>query len=208
MPGVQRLTQGVVGELEHDLASRGIESTLVDKAWRSIDLWDLIKKAVSRVEPSLGRGIVHGDIHGCNILLIDRIPAFIDFARSGPGHPLSDLVRLDAAVRTAAMRMLLSKQSMHDHFQAVYVDGTGADSICRDFSAVAASPLAKLAIRTAARTREAAVSVCDAHGLDLSEFDAMHCIVSAYILVNRNPGSGIERLMLSVLAARLLSDDE
>jgi hypothetical protein len=186
-----------------DLAERGIEFTLVNKTSQSIGLWNLIQQAVSCVEPNLGRGVVHGDIHGRNILLIDRLPAFIDFARSGPGHPCADLARLDAVVRTSAMRMLLNKRSMHDIFYSVYVTGTAPDSILREYPLVAASPLATLAIRSAAKVRAAAGTVTSAHGLSISDFFAMQCIVSAHILANLSPGSGIERLMLSVLAGEI-----
>ncbi len=189
-----------------DLASRGIEFTVVNNAWQSISLWELVQEAVRCVQPNLSLAITHGDIHGRNILLLDRLPAFIDFARSGPGHPFADLIRLDAAVRTSAMRMLLSKQSMHDLFHSVYVEGADANSILRENPLVAASPLAKLAIRTAAKVREAADSVSVAHHLSFSDFYAMHCLVSAHILANQNPGSGIERLMLSVHGSKFLSD--
>lgn len=189
-----------------DLATRGIDFTLIDKHWRNIDLWELIQKAHSCVRPNLSRGVVHGDIHGRNILLLDRLPAFIDFAWSGPGHPLVDLIRLDATVRASSMRMLLNKQSMRDLFHSVYVVGADVQSVLRNHPALSVSPLARLAIRTAARVRTAADSVSRSHGLDSLEFYAMHCIVSAYLLVNQAPGSGVERLLLSVLGAKLLSD--
>jgi hypothetical protein len=36
----------------------------------------------------------------------------------------------------------------------------------------------------------------------------MHCVVSAHMLANRNLGSGIERLLLSVVGARFLAEQE
>lgn len=189
-----------------DLAARGIDFTILDHDWQPIMLWSLVQDAMSRLQPDLARGLVHGDIHGRNILLLDRLPAFIDFALSGPGHPLVDLVRLDAVVRSAAMRMVLDKRSMHDILQAIYIDGTGAEAILVQHSAIAASPLATLAVRTSAKIREAALAVARAHTLGLPDFLAMTCVVSAHVLVTRNPGSGIERLILSVAGSAFLAD--
>jgi hypothetical protein len=189
-----------------DLAVRGIDCTILDHDWQPMTLSSLVQCAMSRLQPALARGLVHGDIHGRNILLLDRLPAFVDFAWSGPGHPLVDLVRLDAVVRTAAMRMVVDERSMHDIFRAVYIDGTGADTILADNAAVAASPLASLAIRTAAKTREAAMTVATAHSLGLPDFLAMTCVVSAFVLMTRSPGSGTERLVLSVVGTALMAD--
>lgn len=188
-----------------DLASRGIDFSILDRNWQPIMLSDLVARAMSQLQPNHGSGVVHGDIHGRNILLLDRIPAFIDFAWSGPGHPLVDLVRLDAVVRSMAMRMLLDKRSMHDIIQAIYVNGTGAETILAQNPAIAASPVAALALRTAAKVREAALVVARAHSLGLADFFAMTCIVSAYVLVTRSPGDGIERLNLSVVGAAFLA---
>ncbi|HVT87721.1 MAG TPA: phosphotransferase [Tepidisphaeraceae bacterium] len=189
-----------------DLASRGIDSTILDHDWQPIMLWSLVQDAMSRLQPDLARGLVHGDIHGRNILLLDRLPAFIDFAWSGPGHPLVDLVRLDAVVRSVAMRMVLDERTMHDIFRAIYIDGTGAETILGQHAAIAVSPLAALAVRTAAKIREAALIVASAHSLGLPDFLAMTCVVSAHVLVTRSPGSGIERLILSVVGAAFLAD--
>jgi hypothetical protein len=189
-----------------DLAARGIDFIILDHDWQPITLWSLVQEAMSRLQPDLARGVVHGDIHGRNILLLDRLPAFIDFAWSGPGHPLVDLARLDAVVRSAAMRMVLDKRSMHDIFRAIYIDGTGAEAILAQHPAIAASPLATLAIRTSAKIREAALTVARAHTLALPHFLAMTCVVSAHVLVTRTPGSGIERLVIGVVGSAFLAD--
>ncbi len=189
-----------------DLAERGIDITILDHDWQPFTLWNLVQAAVSRLQPDFARGLVHGDIHGRNILLLDRLPAFIDYALSGPGHPLVDLARLDAVVRFAAMRMVLDKRSMHDLFRAIYIDGTDAEELLIGHPAVAASPLAGLAARTSAKARAAALTVAQAHGLGLPEYLAMTCVVSANVLVMRGPGSGIERLVLSVVGSAFLAN--
>jgi hypothetical protein len=186
-----------------DLAARGIDTAILNRDWETLQVSTVVTRAMARLQPNLSRGVIHGDIHGRNILLLDRLPAFIDFRWSGPGHPLVDLTRLDAAVRTIAMRMVLPKQSMFQAFEAIYADGQSAEQVLADHPALAASPLTALAVRVAARTRQAALQVAQSHSLGVPDFFAMTCVVSAHVLCVRTPGSGVERLLLSVLAPRL-----
>jgi hypothetical protein len=52
-----------------------------------------------------GRATVHGDIHLRNILVRGFREAYIiDYARSGPGHPATDLVRLELSLFINAFR--------------------------------------------------------------------------------------------------------
>ena len=185
------------------IAERGIDIALLDQDWQPMMLSDLINRAMALLEPKLTQGIIHGDLHGRNLLLLDRLPAFIDFALSGPGHPLEDLVRLDAIVRSACMRMLIDEHASREIYKSVYVDGASTDAILNSNQDIAASPLTSLAIRVAIKVREASLLVAQAHSLGLIDLFAMICVVSGHMLVSRDPGSGIERVLLSVLGARL-----
>ncbi len=186
-----------------NLATNGINTEIVTADWNTFDLSTVVSKAMSYLRPNLVRAIVHGDVHGRNIVLRDRVPAFIDFRWSGPGHPLVDLVRLDAAVRTIAMRMLLPKQSMTATFEQIMVEGFSAEQILSGRPELAASPLTTLAVQVAVKCREASMEVAAAHSLKLEDYLAMTCVVSAHMLTVHNLGSGIERLILSILAPRL-----
>lgn len=188
------------------IAEHGIDFEIIDQDWQPMKLSELVTKAVAILEPNLARGVIHGDIHGRNILLLDRIPAFIDFALSGPGHPLEDLVRLDSVVRSAAMRMLVDERTMREIIQAIYIDGTTAEAILAEQPVLAASPLVGLAVRTADKVREAALKVAKAHSLGLPDLLAMICVVAGHVLVAHHPGSGIERILLSVVGSSLLAD--
>jgi len=187
------------------IAEHGIDFEIINQDWQPMKLSELIATAVPILEPNLARGVIHGDIHGRNILLLDRIPAFIDFALSGPGHPLEDLVRLDSVVRSAAMRMLMDEQTMREIIQAIYIDGTTAEAILAKYHVLAASPLVGLAVRTAAKVREATLKVANAHSLGLPDLLAMTCVVAGHVLVAHHPGSGIERVLLSVVGSSLLA---
>jgi hypothetical protein len=188
------------------IAKHGIDFEIIDQDWQPMKLSELVANAVTVLEPNVARGVIHGDIHGRNILVLDRSPAFIDFAYSGPGHPLEDLVRLDAIVRSAAMRMLIGERTLGEILKAVYIDGTAAKDILEEHRAIAASPLTGLAVRTAVKVREAALKVAEAHSLGLLDLLSMTCVVAGNILVARNPGSGIERAILSVVGPYILTD--
>ena len=177
-----------------NLSQRDIRFTILNYDWTELDLADLTSAAVSHLKGGFYSGVVHGDIHGRNILIVDRLPVFIDFALSGPGHPLVDLIRLDAVVRSATLRMLLDKRSMHEVFYSLYIEGVSSEEILRRYPIIDASPLAALAIRTSAKIRSVSLEVAEAHGLGVTHYLAMQCVVAAHVLANRNLGSGIERL--------------
>lgn len=101
------------------------------------------------------------------------------------------------------MRMLLPKQSMTATFEQIMVEGHSADRILSARPELAASPLTKLAVRVAVKCREASLEVAATHSLKLEDYLATTCVVSAYMLTVHNLGSGIERLILSILAPQL-----
>jgi hypothetical protein len=89
--------------------------------------------------------------------------------------------------------------------QAIYIDGTAADVVLAAHPAIAASPLASLAVRTAAKIRQSVLAVAQVHSLGLPDFLAMTSVVSAHVLAVRNSGSGIDRLVLSVVGPESLA---
>lgn len=181
------------------LGARGILLQLRDRQGEALDLLALTERAVARLRPLIGRGIVHGDIHGRNILLNDRLPAFIDYAASGPGHPLEDLARLDATVRAAAFRALLDERDLEQLFEAIYVNGNSAEAVLDRFPAIAASASCRLAVECAVKVRVLAMEVATAHGGGAHDYLAMVTVVSGYVLAHRIPMSSVERALLAAL---------
>lgn len=188
-----------------DLGARGIVAQLSDGDGQPIDLLAITQAAVARLRPLARRAVVHGDIHGRNILLIDRLPAFIDYASSGPGHPLEDLARLDATVRSAAFRALLGERDLHSLFSSIYINGDSADTVLAAYPGVSASAACRLAIRCATKIRTCALEVASVHGGGVADYLAMVTVVSGYILAHRGPASLVERSLLAALAATVRS---
>src|SRR4051812_47722777 len=63
-----------------------------------------------------------------------------------------------------------------------------------------AGHLTTLAVKVAAKARQSAMVVAKSHLLGDTDFWAMTTVISAHVLATRSPGSGVERLLLSVLA--------
>ncbi|MBL0195660.1 MAG: aminoglycoside phosphotransferase family protein [Myxococcales bacterium] len=186
------------------LARRSVTHQVIGHDEQSFDLSAVVNKAMEVLAPLHDKGVVHGDIHGRNVLLVDRLPAFIDYATSGPGNPLVDLVRLDATVRHLVMRATVGERELVDLFVALYVTGTSAADLLASYPTLAASPASKLALTTAAKTRSCALGVAESFQCGVSEYLAMVAVIAAYALAMRAPGSAIERAILAAVAPALI----
>lgn len=184
------------------LCEKGAGFVLKDFRGSEVDLWKATEDAVSRMMSLNGMARVHGDIHGRNVLLVDRMPAFIDYAASGPGNPLEDLARLDAAVRISALRAHLSEVDLAKAFVALYVDGEGDGDVFGRFPVLASSHLSRLAIKCAVKIRLCAMEVAAFHGCGLDEYLDMVLIVSGHVIANRSMASVVERALLMALLSR------
>lgn len=181
-----------------DLAEQGVQPII-----EGVELRTMTQRAVTLLQLRGNRATVHGDIHGRNVLLIDRLPAFIDYAASGPGHPLVDLVRLDATVRQLALRALVSESELVEVFNAIYIEGVAAEKVLDVYPVFKASAGSCLALRSAAKIRECCLAVASHHGGDLKDYLAMVFVVSGHVLAVRNPASAIERALLRAVATQL-----
>lgn len=171
------------------------------------DLSSIVDKAVQHLAPIHDRAVVHGDIHGRNILLVDRLPAFIDYSLSGPGNPLSDLVRLDATVRHRVMRAMFGEKALTELFVALYVEGKSAADLLAQNPSLAALPTCRLCLNVAAKTRACAIEVAESFGHGLREYLSMVAVVAANTLALQTPGSAVERAVLAATAPTLMKDE-
>ncbi len=188
------------------LANRSVTHEVIGHDERTFDLSSIVSRAVTYLAPLHDKGVVHGDIHGRNILLVDRLPAFIDYATSGPGNPLVDLVRLDATVRHLVMRATVGEKALAALFVALYVNGTPASDLLLTHPTLAASPSCRLALTTAAKTRACALGVAESFRGGVRDYLAMVAVVAAHMLAVRSPGSAIERAVLAAVAPALMDE--
>jgi hypothetical protein len=179
------------------LAKKGISILGTNEASPNCCLFQQIEFAEAQVARLHQAGSVHGDINGGNVLVVDRVPVFIDFEHSGPGNPFVDLVRLDAVVRLHAMRAILPESELVELFRRLYVDCASVEELLTAFAPLRSSAACRLCLQTAVVTRDAALEIADAHGATRLDYFATVAIVAAYSLSLLSPGSGVERACLT-----------
>jgi hypothetical protein len=186
-----------------NLRAQGIICSLTPDGRNPVAAADVVAAAASRVERLHNKAVTHGDIHSRNVLLVDRSPAFVDFAQSGPGHPVYDLTCLDAAVRIHAMRFGASEHDLARLYYDIYVRGIGEADLHDGYPAVFSSALSGLSVATACRARAVGLRVLKHYGGGLSDYVAMVGVVSGYLLSYLAPQSGIERAILTAVESEL-----
>lgn len=190
-------------QAEH-LSKQGIELCSKTSDGRPIDLLKIALEAEQRVAGLAAAALVHGDIHGRNILLIDRRPTFIDYTASGPGNPFIDLVRLDAAVRLSMMRALVDEETMTELYTRVYVEGDSLEDILKKFPFVASCDGCRLSLYTTVESRKQALVVGQRYKAGRDSYLATVAVVSVYLFTTLCPGSLVERACLRSVASEFL----
>ena len=186
-----------------NLSRQGISLDLDLLDGSRVPLRAIVEEAARRVDRLGSRAATHGDIHGRNVLIVDRVPAFVDFAQSGPGHPCHDLACLDATVRMHAMRLACPDADLAGLYHELYVSGRSEGELRRSWPAAFTSATSRLAIATACRTRAAAMETLATYGGQSADYLSMLSVVSAYAFAHLQPGSGVERALLSAVAATI-----
>lgn len=180
--------------------NRGCEMVVSDAAGKERTVSAIVKEAAGRVQRWANIAVVHGDLHGRNVVLRDRNPSFIDFFASGPGHPCVDIVRLDGVVRTVLCRAVFSEELSVRMLYRLYVDGVSFDQISTEFPAFVSSLENTVWIKTAIYARSMSLKLADHYGGGLEDYLAVSAVVSSYILMLGAPGSSIERALLGAIS--------
>lgn len=188
-----------------NLRALGVVSNVAPDGRNPVGVADIVAAAARRVARLHNKAASHGDIHSRNILLVDRTPVFVDFARSGPNHPVYDLTCLDAAVRAHAMRLSGNERELSQAYHDIYVRGKAEADLRDSYPAVFSSASSRVAIATACRARAVGLRVLKTYGGGLSDYVAMVGVVSGFLLAHLAPNSGVERAVLTSVATSVLS---
>lgn len=117
--------------------------------------------------------VCHGDAHIRNVLVRGRHGFWIDYAYSGPGHPCSDLVRLELSIFLTLFQPF-DRQDRHIELQrSMSVDRATFEDLERQFSSVLQSQFNRLCLQMCVIARNAALTVLDAHGLGWDSYLAL-----------------------------------
>lgn len=167
---------------------------------KSSDLGSGIDNWIRQVGKLEGVATVHGDIHLRNILISgDRIPMFIDFSYSGPGHPGYDLARLTVAIVCRAFRMLHEEIFVAGMFRSILLDGASFEDLSEKYSQLLACSANRVAIRSLVRGRSTCLNVIRKYGGTLQDFMAIQGLVLCQTLTMNSLQSCAARAMLRAI---------
>jgi hypothetical protein len=115
--------------------------------------------------------VVHGDIHVRNVLLRDdREAFFIDYASAGPGHPCTDLIRLDLSTFFSGFRPLADERQLAELQCDLSVHGFEKDALARKYPDLLSFPSNALYSDCAIRCRKEALDVLAQHHGALADY--------------------------------------
>lgn len=176
-----------------ELKKNNVEFSLKDEG-KPINIIGVLEGALTQVEKLNGRAICHGDVHLRNILVrLDREPLFIDFANSGPGHPAFDLVRLEAALLYAHVRMAEGEDEMVECFHSLFSKDWNFEELKRSHPALLSSKPSCLAVHASIETRKAALKVLKIYGGTEKDYFCLKLIVACQSLTIRGFQEGAAR---------------
>ena len=170
----------------------------------SLNVWSAYDWAVSRFSLLESRGTVHGDVNLHNILVVqNRIPYFIDFANSGPGHPAFDLVRLEVALFLGAFVQCCTNERCRELQKAISFGDDDAQALSCQFPDVTSLDVNKACVEGMVATRNRAIEVIEKYGGSRSDYLAVKFLVAWCGMVTAGLQVGLAREIVHVIEGGL-----
>ncbi len=134
--------------------------------------WGFDPRAISRREEAeslLGMAaqaaICHGDAHTRNILIRTEQGFLIDYAYSGPGHPCSDLVRLELSVYLTRFSQFGSEEALVAFQRHLSIDRLSLSELVSRHGDLLRSKTNRLCLTMCVDARDLVAEVLEAHNL-------------------------------------------
>jgi hypothetical protein len=150
------------------------------------------------------RAICHGDAHIRNILVRGNNGFVIDYAYSGPGHPCSDLTRLELSI-FLSMFVPYGGEAQHIELQRdVSIRKLCFEDLVQRHGALLPTEFNRLCLRLCVTARDAVDGILSAHGLDWRSYLAAK-LLSAWqgLLVPALQQPHVRSVILSLNTAAL-----
>lgn len=162
---------------------------------------DVVEDAILSIETRLGIATIHGDVHLRNVLVRDRDPFLIDYANSGPGHPMFDLVRFESAVLFRCFRMTISEERLRELLQALHEQPAPTlDRLRERFGIACASVTNRIALFSALKCKEACGELARLYDIPMSDYHALKLIIACQSLTMPEFQAGVVRANLWIAA--------
>jgi Ternary complex associated domain 9 len=135
------------------------------------------KKAEDIFRRLTNKAVVHGDIHLRNVLIRGNQEAYIiDYARSGPGHPATDLVRLELSLFVNAFRPFFGDSDAVLFQQEVNDPNTTRADLFARFPQIASWKVNRVCIVGIVESRNRALEALKQHGGGREDYLAAKCL--------------------------------
>jgi len=140
---------------------------------------------------------VHRDIHLKNILVrAGREAHLIDYARSGPGHPAVDLVRLELSLLLSAFRQTADIATCEELQKDLNSPLSDAEELVKRHSALCTWAINRVCIRGMVEARNSVVKLLKQNGGDESDYFAAKCLVAWEALLTGNLQMGLAAVVI------------
>ena len=166
----------------------------------SVEAVSARKRAQTRFSSLALRVPVHGDIHLRNILVrAGREAHLIDYARSGPGHPALDLVRLELALFLSAFKQTADVETCQQLLRALNDPRVTAANLVERFGTLSQWAINRVCICGMVEARDAALQVLKTNGGSAVDYYSAKCLVAWEALLLSDLQTGLAATVISSL---------
>jgi len=139
--------------------------------------WGFDAKAIRQREdaekllaPAAHQAICHGDAHTRNVLIRGEQGFLIDYAYSGPGHPCSDLVRLELSVFLSRFLQFGPETELVKLQRDLSTNCLPLKDLLAQYSSLTSSKTNRLCLEMCVSARDLVSEVLDAHDLSWEHY--------------------------------------
>ena len=129
-------------------------------------------RAEQLLAANAGSSVCHGDAHTRNILIRGEQGFLIDYAYSGPGHPCSDLVKLELSVYLRRFFQFGAEADLAGFQRDLSIERLTFEELASKHKSLLHSKTNRLCLNMCVVARDLASQVLDAHGLSWDHYIA------------------------------------
>jgi Phosphotransferase enzyme family len=158
------------------------------------------ERAEALLQSMEAASICHGDAHIDNILIRDRYGHVIDYAYSGPGHPCSDLTKLELSIFFRAFHPFGTEDDIAQLQRDLSNFENDAAQLLRRHSTLMKSRTNELCIRLCVAVRDRVAPVLLAHGMKSDHYWAAKLLQAWQSLQLANLPQSMVRIVIRALS--------
>jgi hypothetical protein len=151
------------------------------------------------IQPASQRAVAQGDLHTRNILLRGENGFLIDYAYSGPGHPCTDLVRLELSLFFNYFTPFVTEQVLIDLQRDLTHHHSSSPQVLSKYPEVFRSHTNRLCIEMCIIAREAVGTVLKSHALGWEHYRAIKLLAAWQALQVSNLQRSLVRVVIAAL---------